>query len=215
MFAANRREERRKDIVTQLANDFSCTTIEDLGEYEIQNIFLEGTGSMVLDHDHKKIYACISERTHPALLNVFADKTGYDVIAFNAADNTGMPIYHTNVMMCIGYSFSVVCTEVIDPSSLNKVIVSLAQSNKPVIEISYPQMLQFAGNMLQVQNAAGELFLVMSASAFTSLNKEQLATLQQHTRILPVSIPTIEAIGGGSARCMMTEIFLTKKPVTV
>jgi hypothetical protein len=211
MYAKNRRLERRTDIVDQLKNNFYITHILDYSKHEEGNIFLEGTGSMVIDHEHKIIYACISERTHPELLHDLAKEIGYTVISFTAKDKKGLAIYHTNVLMCIGNNFCVICDEVIDAGEREKVFLSLINTHKQVVSISYDQMLHFAGNMLQIQIKTGEPILVMSLSAFNSLHQDQKEQLQFHTQLLPVNINTIETIGGGSARCMMAEIFLLGK----
>ena len=211
MFAKNRRVERRLDLISQLENNFIVNDTITWTKDEEQNIFLEGTGSMVMDHDNKIIYACISERTHSKLLQQFADNMGYSVTSFNATDKKGLPIYHTNVLMCIGNNFCVICDEVIDAVDRDKVFHSFRNTNKQVISISYNQMLHFAGNMLQLQNKNGDYILVMSRSAFDSLDQQQKDRLLSHTQLLPIDIDTIETIGGGSARCMMAEIFLQSK----
>jgi hypothetical protein len=174
-------------------------------------MYLEGTGSMVFDHEYKKIYACISDRAHPLLLHQFAEKIGYDLISFTAKDKSGKPIYHTNVMMCIGNTFAVMCVDVIDETDKETVKQSLNACNKEIIEISYKQLTHFAGNMLQLQDNVGAFILVMSQSAFDSLSPQQRERLEMHTQLLPVCIPTIETVGGGSARCMMAEIFLQRR----
>ncbi len=208
MFAKNRRVEIRMDLIDQLKNHLTVSKVIDWTKEETHNIFLEGTGSMVMDHDHKIIYACISVRTHPKLLEEFAEAIGYTVVAFKATDKNDLPIYHTNVLMCIGNNFCVICDEVIDAADRNTILQSLQRANKEIISISYDQMLHFAGNMLQLQNKKGEYFLVMSQSAFNALNENQIRQLQLHTQLLAVNINTIETIGGGSARCMIAEIFL-------
>jgi hypothetical protein len=207
MHAQNRRIERRADIIEHLQSEFQLQRFHDFTETEAQNIFLEGTGSMVMDHEHKIIYACLSDRTHLSLLDSFADKFGYTHVTFKATDKSGLPIYHTNVLMCIGHGFTLICDEIIDESGKESVMHSISDSGKETILISYNQMLHFAGNMLQLQNAKGEFVLVMSKSAFESLTETQKQQLSKRTNLLPVDIKTIETIGGGSARCMMAEIF--------
>jgi len=211
MYAKNRRCERRTDIIDKLKIVFEVSNIIDLTHHEEQNVFLEGTGSMVMDHEYKIIYACISERTHVKLLHDFAAKAGYSVVAFTAKDKNGLAIYHTNVLMCIGNNFCVICDEVIEASEREKVLATLINTDKKIISISYHQMLQFAGNMLQLCNNNGRHVLVMSETAFNSLDLEQVNQLQSYTQLLPVHINTIETIGGGSARCMMAEIFYDKR----
>ncbi len=211
MYAENRRIERRMDIVEQIKSKFSVSNVIDYSNHEDQKVFLESTGSMVMDHKNKIIYACISERTHPQLLIEFAKDNNYTVIQFTAKDRSGLPVYHTNVLMYIGNKFCVICEEVIEEADLERVLASLKKSGKQVISISYNQMLQFAGNMLQLQNKKEEPVLVMSRSAFNSLEEDQKQQLELFTQLLPVNINTIEIIGGGSARCMMAEIFLDKR----
>lgn len=211
MYAKNRRVERRTDIIDQLKKSFKVTSIIDYSKREEENIYLEGTGSMVMDHENKIIYACISERTHPQPLNDFAKEIDYTVISFSAKDKNGLPIYHTNVLMCIGNNFCVICDEIINIDDRNKVLSSLNNTSKQLISISYHQMLDFAGNMLQLKNEADDYVSILSQSAFNSLYQNQKEQLEFHTQLLPVNISTIETLGGGSARCMMAEIFLEKK----
>ena len=212
MFSENRRHERREDIITTLSNDFVIDKVTDISEFENEGIFLEGTGSMVLDRDYKIAYACLSVRTDEKVLEDFCAKTGYEAVTFNATDADGFPIYHTNVMMCIGSNFAVICTESItDQSEIKNLFHTLNDTGKEIIEISLEQMNHFAGNMLQVHNEAGEYLLVMSEQAFLSLNETQIAALNQYCTLLYAPLYTIEKNGGGSARCMLAEIHLEKK----
>lgn len=212
MFSENRRLERRKEILDDLNNRFEVNHISDLSFYEMQHAFLEGTGSMVLDRTHKIAYACLSVRTDEEVLDNFCMLTGYEPVAFQAVDSDNFPIYHTNVMMCIGDRFAVVCLDSIrNPEERLQVSISLKASGKEIIEISLGQMNKFAGNMLQVSNAAGESLLVMSEQAYLSLNPEQITTLEQYSRIIHAPLYTIEKNGGGSARCMLAEIHLPEK----
>jgi hypothetical protein len=206
MFAVNRRTERRKDIVDKLMHEFKISELEDWTAHEDHHSYLEGTGSMV--HTNKIVYACLSERTNALLLHQFAERIGYEAVSFNAKDKNGLPVYHTNVMMCIGNGFCIACEGIIDSADIDAFITSLTRAKTKLISIHFDQVLRFAGNMLQLQNQSGEYILVMSRSAFDSLDNDQRKTLEQHTRLLPVDITTIETIGGGSARCMMAEIFL-------
>lgn len=210
MNAANRRIERREDLVEQLASIYNLSALHDWTTNEHLDVFLEGTGSMVMDHQTKTVYACISDRTNTALLEAFAESFSYKTFAFKATDRKGFPIYHTNVMMCIGSGFIVLCEEVIDNAAIEQVKAAMAYSGKEIISISYDQMKQFAGNMLQLKGGDGELYLVMSRSAFDSLSLQQKEALNKYTQLLPVNITTIETIGGGSARCMMAEIFVER-----
>ncbi|GAA4203319.1 arginine deiminase-related protein [Pedobacter jeongneungensis] len=212
MFSENRRLERRREILDGLKDKFEVNHISDLSFYEHQHAFLEGTGSMVLDRTNKIAYACLSVRTDEEILNNFCMLTGYEPVAFQAVDATNFPIYHTNVMMCIGDRFAVICLDSIkDPEERLNVTISLKGTEKEVIEISLDQMNKFAGNMLQVANAAGENLLVMSEQAYLSLNAEQIISLEKYSRIIYAPLYTIEKNGGGSARCMMAEIHLPGK----
>ncbi|MFC4210381.1 citrulline utilization hydrolase CtlX [Pedobacter lithocola] len=209
MFSENRRLERRNDIIEKLKEKFEVNHISDISFYEKQYAFLEGTGSMVLDRTNKIAYACLSVRTDEEVLNNFCMLTGYQPIAFQAVDSSRFPIYHTNVMMCIGDEFAVICLDSI-PNEQEKLVVALSLNNsgKHVIEITLAQMNQFAGNMLQVTNQDNEKLLVMSEQAYLSLSKKQIETLEQYCRIIYAPIYTIEKNGGGSARCMLAEIHL-------
>lgn len=212
MFSENRRLERRKEILDGLKENFEVNHVNDLSFYEQQHAFLEGTGSMVLDRTNKIAYACLSVRTDEEVLNNFCMLTGYEPMAFQAVDGSNFPIYHTNVMMCIGDRFAVICLDSIkDPEEKLKVTISLKGSGKEIIEISLEQMNKFAGNMLQVTNADGESLLVMSEQAFLSLTAEQIVALEQYSRIIYAPLYTIEKNGGGSARCMLAEIHLPSK----
>lgn len=212
MYASNRRAEKRDDILEQLAKEFVVKDVQDWSEYEVEGRFLEGTGSMVIDHDEKMIFACISERTSMPLLEKFASANHYQAIVFLATDKNGNPVYHTNVVMAMGEGFCVLCEEAIEEEwELIAVRQLLESTGHTVIPITRDQMYAFAGNMLEVKNSNGENILVMSQAAFNSLRKEQKALLEAYAKLLPVAVPTIEAVEGGSVRCMMAEIFLTPK----
>ena len=212
MFSENRRLERRADILDTLGKRFTIAKRTDLSTYEQEEQFLEGTGSLVLDRDHKIAYACLSLRTNEHVLKDFCAATGYSAVVFKAVDASGFAIYHTNVMMCIGDRFAVVCLESIpDPAEKEKVSQYLIQSGKALIEISLDQMNHFAGNMLQVKNSEGTSLLVMSEQAYKSLNEAQIAALEKYSRIIYAPLYTIEKNGGGSARCMLAEIHLPLK----
>lgn len=210
MFSENRRLERREDILATLGKDYQINNITDLSGYEAERIYLEGTGSMVLDRDNKIAYACLSLRTDQKVLEDFCAQSGYTAVTFDATDASGFPIYHTNVMMCIGNRFAVVCLEsVSNAGEKTKLVQSL--SGKEIIEISLDQMNHFAGNMLQVQNKNGDPLLVMSEQAYLSLEPEQITALEQYSRLIYAPLYTIEKNGGGSARCMLAEIHLEKQ----
>jgi hypothetical protein len=214
MFAPNRREERRADIIGALQESFTVSEIQDWAEFENKDKFLEGTGSMVIDHKNKMIYSCISERTDITLLEQFATKNKYQAIVFIATDKDGRPVYHTNVVMTLGKDFCILCEESIEEEwELIAVRELLNATHHSIISISKEQMHCFAGNMLELVNNRNERLLVLSKSAHDCLGKEQKEMLQAFVQLVVVPVPTIEAIGGGSVRCMMTEIFLQKKEV--
>jgi hypothetical protein len=209
MQAENRRLERREDIISRLEDCFAVKHVIDLSHFEQENKFLEGTGSMVLDRGNKIIYACLSPRTNRDVLDLFCEQTGYTAICFDAMDAHGKPIYHTNVLMCIGSKFAVICLDSI-PNPHEKVTVteSLKSTKKEIIDISFEQMNRFAGNMLEVKNKSGESLIVMSQNAYNSLLASQKETLKKYGKLVYADINTIETNGGGSARCMMAEVYL-------
>lgn len=212
MFAPNRRAERKPHILEALTGHFTIRQTLDLTGFEHQNLFLEGTGSMVLDRDQKIAYACLSPRTDRTVLEDFCTKMQYRAVIFDAVDASGQPIYHTNVMMCVADRYVVICLDSIaDAGQRQQVSDSITQSGKAIIPISLDQMAHFAGNMLQVQNAAGERLLIMSSQAFESLKETQLQQLTSFNRILHAPLHTIESNGGGSARCMLAEIHLPER----
>ncbi|NTE04535.1 amidinotransferase [Agrobacterium tumefaciens] len=212
MFSENRRLERRKDILEELSRHFEVNHISDLSFYEKQYAFLEGTGSMVLDRVNKIAYACLSVRTDQIVLDNFCMLTGYESVSFQAVDDTNFPIYHTNVMMCIGDRFAVICLDSIrNEEEKLAVMLKLTNSGKTIVEITLDQMNHFAGNMLQVTNQNNESLLVMSEQAYLTLHNEQITTLKNYCHLIYAPIYTIEKNGGGSARCMLAEIHLPQK----
>ncbi|PWS29347.1 amidinotransferase [Pedobacter yonginense] len=212
MFSENRRLERRSEILEELKGKFEVNHVSDISFYENQHAFLEGTGSMVLDRTNKIAYACLSVRTDEEVLNNFCMLTGYQPVAFQAVDSTNFPIYHTNVMMCIGDKFAVICLDSIkNEEERQHVALTLVDSGKQIIEITLEQMNRFAGNMLQVSNADNESLLVMSEQAYLSLTEEQISSLAKYCRMIHAPLYTIEKNGGGSARCMLAEIHLPLK----
>jgi hypothetical protein len=212
MFAPSRRHEKREDILRQLAKDFIVNDLQDWSEYEVEGRFLEGTGSMVMDHDNRMIYAAVSERTSLPVLEKFASANGYQAIVFLATDEEGRPVYHTNVVMTLGEKFCVLCEEAIEEEwELIAVRQLLESTGHSIIPITRVQMKAFAGNMLEVKNNKGENILVLSQTAFHALKKEQKQQLETYARLLPVAIPTIEEVEGGSVRCMMAEVFLERR----
>ncbi len=209
MCTPNRRAERRADIVEELKKRFKVTGVVDLTVFEKENRFLEGTGSVVFDHLNKIAYACLSSRTDKELFLEACSALKYQPFRFWAFDKSGQAVYHTNVMMCICEKFAVVCTESISNEKERTALIrSLEGTGREVVEISISQMNRFAGNMLGLKNVAGESVLVMSQSAHGSLSELQKETIRKYARLLPLAIPTIESVGGGSARCMIAEIFV-------
>lgn len=216
MFAPNRRQERRSAILDSLRDSgFEIKTIIDLTDSEDENRYLEGTGSLVLDRENRIAYACISLRTDEQLLNDWAAQTNYEIVAFHAVqevDGRSEPIYHTNVMMSVGQELAVVCAESIKNETERKEVLStLNNTGKEIILITEDQKLKFAGNMLQVISNSGEKMMVMSSRAFNSLTEEQIDAIERTNRIVHSPLDTIETLGGGSARCMMAEVFLPSK----
>lgn len=215
MYAENRRTERRADILDKLEElGFEIKSTIDYSLAEEDNLFLEGTGSIILDRENSLAYAAISPRTDEELFIEFCEDFEYTPIIFTANQTVGSEreaIYHTNVMMCVADKYVVICLDTIDNTKEKKFVSeTIIESGKEIISISEEQMHKFAGNMLQVKNNDDNSFLVMSESAFDSLNQEQLAQINKYDEIISVAIPTIETLGGGSARCMMAEIFLPK-----
>lgn len=213
MKTQNRRLERSYEVIQYLKENFKVKSIEDWSYYEKEGQILEGTGSMVFDHEAKLIYACISPRTDKVLLEKLAAEIGYQPIIFNSFKKNGAPQYHTNVVMCVSSHFVTICLGSV-PDEKEKAVLKqhIQESGKTLIEISQDQLEQhFAGNMLEVQNESDELLLMMSKNAFDSLTPDQKQVLQKHNELLYADLETIETVGGGSARCMMAEIFLEEK----
>lgn len=212
MYAPSRRLERADNVIQCVEDHFGVKKILHLEHYEDEPSFLEGTGSMILDRVNAICYACLSPRTDLPLLEEWCDIMKHECVAFHAVDGQGQDIYHTNVMMALGETFVVICMDTVrDATEKRSLIEHFKATKKEVIEISLAQMLSFAGNMLQVRNDSGQTFLVMSKQAYESLNETQIADIQKHTEILHADIKTIETYGGGSARCMMAEMFFDKK----
>ena len=215
MFAENRRAERRQDIIEALTGAVapSCASaaLLDLTYYEKRNLFLEGTGSLILDRNEHLAYACQSPRTCEEVLEEWSSKMGYDYFLFHAEDMNGNPIYHTNVMMSVGEQLAVVCLDAItDIEERMSLIELLEESDKEIVEISLEQMNEFAGNMLQLHTVKdGELkyIMVMSARAKDSLDQDQIEAIEKYCKIVAPDLEFIERNGGGSARCMLAEIF--------
>lgn len=212
MSAPSRRAERRDDIIRWISEHFIVTDFQDWSEFEAEGYFLEGTGSMVIDHDNKIIYACLSPRTSLPVLQKFAEHNGYQAITFLARDINGKYIYHTNVLLCIGEEFAIVCAEAIEEEWERIAVLQLLESTgHQIIRISFDQLHRFAGNMLLVKNNRNENLLVMSQTACDSLTPEQKELLSAYAGLLPIDVSVIEKAEGGSVRCMMAEIFLKQK----
>jgi hypothetical protein len=216
MFAENRRLERREDILDTLEEKgFIIDNIMDYTSAEEDGFFLEGTGSLLLDRENGKAYCALSPRADEELFIEFCEDFEFTPVifeAFHTVNNERKLIYHTNVMMCLGETFAVICADCIDDKKERKMVLeSLKGDEKEIILITEEQVNNFAGNMLEVKGADDRRYLVMSASAHQSLTKKQIAQLEEHVTILSSSLDTIEACGGGSARCMMAEIFLPRE----
>ncbi len=212
MLSERRRWERRMDIVSRLGERFQISRHLKLEHYELESLFLEGTGSIILDRPNRLAYACRSARTDEVVLDEFCRIRGYEKVLFDAVDAQGHSIYHTNVMMALAETFVVICLESLpNPAEQNLLRDLFLRTGKEVVDISFVQMSSFAGNMLQVASMDGEVLLVMSEQAYRSLGKEQVELIERHCRILYSPINVIEAYGGGSARCMMAEVFLPKR----
>lgn len=212
MYAENRRLERKPAVLQKIAEIFSITATIDMSENEKAGIFLEGTGSMVLDRQNKIAYACLSPRTDYFLLTDFCAKMGYAAEFFDAVDQHGQAIYHTNVMMCVADKYVVICMDAIAADHEREAVsAAIAKTGKMLIPITYAQMHRFAGNMLQVNNSGGAKLLVMSSQAYHSLSEDQVKQISAFNKIIHSPLETIETNGGGSARCMMAEVHLPPK----
>lgn len=215
MHTESRRRERRRDVVDAAAEQagFRIKRVLDLSPHESEGRCLEGTGSLVLDHTSRVAYASVSPRTHPAVVDEWARELGYEPVVFRALDRAGAPVYHTNVLMCIGERFALVGTESIAPDDRALVLGRLRKSGREIVEIGYDEIERFAGNMLELatwDEALGDSrVLVLSASARDALTADAYGRLSACTdTLLVVPVPTIEKLSGGSVRCMLAEIFL-------
>ena len=213
MEAENRRGERRLDIIDRLGTElgFQVREVVDLSHHEANGHFLEGTGSMVLDRVNRIAYACLSSRTHLDVLGDFAQRMDYDVVAFEAVDRDGVPIYHTNVLMNVGERLAVICDGAISRDEQRKAVLErLEATGHEIISLSFDQLLAFAGNMLELRAADGVPVIAMSRRAWNSLSEEQRAVCEANGRIVTAAIDDIEDSAGGSVRCMLAEIHLPK-----
>ncbi len=208
MFAPNRRNERREDMILQMKKDLKFDIHLDWSKYETKGQILEGTGSMVFDREHKVCYACLSPRTDRQLLEEFGKEFGYETLAFLAEDDQGQEIYHTNVMMGLGNGYVVICLESITRAEeRSQVVHRIRSSGKEIIEISFGQMNDFAGNMLHVKSVHGRDHIVCSSRAYHTLGTGQREAIEQYAVFVHAPLDTIETIGGGSARCMLAEVY--------
>ena len=217
MEAENRRTERRLDIIEHLtgACGRQVSEVVDLSDHEAQGHYLEGTGSMVLDRANRIAYACLSTRTHLDPLGDFAQRLDYDVVAFDAVDSSGVPIYHTNVLMSVGEQLAIICDAAIPREEQREAVLArLRETGHAIVHLSYAQLDAFAGNMLELRNEDGERVLAMSQQAYDSLTAEQQEQLAANGRIVSVAIDTIESSAGGSVRCMLAEVHLPAEGTT-
>lgn len=208
MYADIRRKERRSDLIHEIRMRFNPRTTCDFTHWEAEHQFCEGTGSLVFDHLHFRVYAAISNRTSATLVEELAKSLGYEAIVFETSDSGGYPYYHTNVIMTIGTEFAILCAECISVHDYARVLKNLNDTGREVILISREQVNAFCGNMLEIRNSLHEPIILLSESAAEALNPFQWVMLQKYGLPLQVSIPTIERIGGGSVRCMIAESFI-------
>ncbi|GAA0764037.1 citrulline utilization hydrolase CtlX [Psychroflexus lacisalsi] len=214
MFAKNRRKERREDVFERIeAEGHLIRNFVDYTSAEMENVFLEGTGSLILDRENRKAYCALSPRADEDLVIEFCEDFEYTPIIFKAHqthEGERLLIYHTNVMMCVAQEFAVICLDTIDDKKERKLVAdSLTQDGKEIITISEEQMNNFAGNMLQVQGKEAK-YTVMSQAAYNSLTDKQIQAIEKYSKILSSDLSTIETHGGGSARCMLAEVFIPK-----
>ena len=208
MYSPLRRHERRHDIVEELRKRYRVTEVIDYSAFEKEACYLEGTGSLVLDHVNRIAYVSLSNRSSPKLVRRFAQDFGYEPVAFTSIGIDGKPIYHTNVMMCVGTNFALVGINMIpNETERTKLQASLEASGKEIVELTRDQVANFAGNAVEMDNGQGEKLLVLSARAVPTFNERQRTMLRGHVRLVPLRLPTIE-LAGGSARCMIAEIHL-------
>lgn len=208
MYSALRRRERRQDIVEELREQYRVTDVIDYSPFEDEGCCLEGTGSLVLDHPNKIAYVSLSNRSNPKVIQRFADDFGYEPVTFTSIGSDGQPIYHTNVMMCVGTAFAMVGLEMIsNKAERQQLRARLEKAGKEIVELSADQIANFAGNAIELHNQSGEKLLVLSTRAHRALTEDQREKLIRHARLVPLELPTIE-LGGGSARCMIATIHL-------
>ena len=210
MYSALRRRERRQDIVEELRKQYQVTKVIDYSAFEDEGCCLEGTGSLVLDHVKRIAYVSLSNRSNPKVIQRFAEDFSYEPVTFTSITSNGQPIYHTNVMMCIGTGFAMVGLEMIpDKTERELVRARLEKTGKEIVELSADQIANFAGNAIELHDKEGERLLILSTRADGALIEDQRKRLSRHARLIPLKLPTIE-LGGGSARCMIATIHLPR-----
>ncbi len=211
MYSALRRRERRQDIVGQLRKDYHVSNVIDYSAFEEQGCCLEGTGSLVLDHLNKIAYVSLSNRSNPKVIRRFTNDFRYEPVTFTSIGSDGRPVYHTNVMMCVGTAFALVGLEMIpNKAEREQVLARLERSAKDIVALSPDQIANFSGNAIELHDSQGKKLLVLSERALRALTGEQRATLSRYARLVPLELPTIE-LGGGSARCMIATIHLSPR----
>jgi hypothetical protein len=209
LLAKNRRNEVREDVINWVMEKTKSTEFIDLRKYALEEDFLEGTGSVVFNHKHKIAFACESERTSIKLFESYCDKIGYTPVSFESLDLNGKPIYHTNVMMSMSNEYCIICLDSVQNNMERSFLMAVFKKyNIEVITLSYLQMNCFAANCLEVLNAENESLLIMSTTAYTMLTLDQVSAIEKHSCIVKVDIPTIERVGGGGVRCMLTGLFI-------
>lgn len=211
MYSPSRRRERRSDVIELLKREYRVQSVIDFSGLEWDNIFLEGTGAMVLDHIERVAYTAKSNRANDICLERFCTLFGYEPMAFESADEQGSPIYHTNVMMTIGTDYALICLDmIVNEQRREEIKIRLIESGRKVIELSYEQIDNFAGNALELTSEDGQSLLAISQRAYDALTKTQIQSIEKHANIIPISIPTIE-LAGGSVRCMLAGIHLKRR----
>jgi hypothetical protein len=208
MYSTLRRRERRHDVIDELRKSYRITDVVDYSGFEEHGFYLEGTGSLVLDHVNRIAYVSVSNRSNSKVIGPFAEDFGYEPVTFTSVGPNGQPIYHTNVMMCVGTRFALVGLDMIPNESEKKQVrARLEATGKEIVELEPDQLANFAGNAIEMDNGQGDKLLVVSARAVPTFNERQRAMLARHVRLVPLKLPSIE-LGGGSARCMIAEIHL-------
>ena len=212
MATAPRRLERRVDEVRELfsAKGFEVRQVVDLSGHENEGRFLEGTGSLILDRPRRQSFANRSLRTDPDVVRRFDEAVGYSTLLFDARDPGGRPIYHTNVLLSLGTSFAVLCTDAIAPEDRALVIGEIEASGREIVELTFAQLRRFGCNLLELRSTKGDPVIALSSAALKRLDPRQLRALERCGDLVDVEVPTIESVGGGSVRCMIAEVHLPR-----